>query len=1098
MTVRSTLGRPVPAAGFWTAFLLCVLIAGAAFSARGVGAAEDYDPYFPPADIQVNYHFDRGSGNNGAWDLSVRWEGNPRQKGIGFYDWYPAFDNLAKPGKFTVTGTAHESYDIGDTHYEEEATYAYDSDDSHFTFRPDQVTFYTEGGENPRPAFLNLYVPMVVRGTTTITYGDGRTEVVEGERLDAFRFSSEDHPGITGEFEDLGNDHIAIDFSGVDRLIDESEQNHSWEITGGLGDYDPPGLQFQVFDANIQYTSGVPIPLQAAGDLGKLTTHEWLTSARSVSRAAADGVTLLLLRVHLSDSDAGPVTFRVEQGSAEGPLGSLWPVDAASLTDTSAEGGARDQLDGGGPPGEGPAILTVPPVEIDDERWAFAIYRTPRNFDLPGAAADGGLPQRTVKLRASIPRSNGPDSEEEHLFSLVRPLVVFVHGTWDKPGTWEQFPVYQGSQKVVDPNAFWIQDAPSAPFYAGRLSFWEVKDAGGSVLLNARWLLPQISRLLDAWRSSAHVAATQIDVVTHSYGGTSMRYVAQTQSDPNPLTRGAVNYRRLENWGHGYMHKLITLAATHRGSALANHAAKTNKSSGGLLNKLFASQQHPIDQGAGEDQFVLSEAVRAMRQTRVPGHAFIGSGDLEHSGAALQSEVIPFSMGWYFDRPGGPYRRAGIPSPDYLHWDFQALRRLSNYVFNLSHTARTDELGEPNYDLTVSAVSSRGGMPSGAYSTVQDLDVSGLEGKVSHLNQTGNADISRRVQFLLKQSIGSQYFAYFPAPADAAPTTVEKKLSNRSQFDPAWLQIKSVIPLPASAPGAGLAAARRPAPAKPSLTTSAVGGQVSPGDAVQVTLAWPGQQIQSAMVLWPTDNRGGGIQLLSSAKLSFELTVPEVAPGPFPVSAVFATTSGKTEVRSVTLEVTDPDAYQSLRIEPPQLTFASTETASVRVYGQRQDGVWRDVTDSSRTTITSSDPTVATVTPERLVAPRDFGDATLTVAVQNGGQATAPISVTGTTIQVRALAKKLQLRSTKAVGVAFLSGAGFDAQTLTPRTLRVAGARPLSTQIKDVDRDGKMDIVASVRPVDLQGLARGKVILQLLGATGSGTLVGGKVSLTAR
>src|SRR5262245_55635483 len=64
-----------------------------------------------------------------------------------------------------------------------------------------------------------------------------------------------------------------------------------------------PGLSFgfQLFDANIRYTSGVfvPLPTYTATSVQPLTTQAWTTAARSLNRVGADGVTLILVRAQL-------------------------------------------------------------------------------------------------------------------------------------------------------------------------------------------------------------------------------------------------------------------------------------------------------------------------------------------------------------------------------------------------------------------------------------------------------------------------------------------------------------------------------------------------------------------------------------------------------------------------------------------------------------------------------------------------------------------------------------------------------------------------------------------------------------------------------
>ncbi len=301
------------------------------------------------------------------------------------------------------------------------------------------------------------------------------------------------------------------------------DHSYSWgadtiTVTAHLGG-NVVGLTVNAYDANIEYTSGLFIPSQTSSTLAQLADSHWPDSAREVSGVGADGVSLVLLRGKVLSS--APVHFTLEKGSADAPLGSLWAVDDQSLTDTTSAGGARDRLDAGGSVDEGPTDLSVSPVSLNGEQWVFAVYRAPRNFDDAGGAT-AGLRERTIKIHASVPASGSAAGSEQTIdMTVARPLVLFMHGTWDKPAAWDNFPLYANSATALND-----YQSGSEPFYADRLDFASLKHAAGPVLQNAGYVLPQVIDKLRRWREKIGVAATQADVVTHSYGGPTMRYVA--------------------------------------------------------------------------------------------------------------------------------------------------------------------------------------------------------------------------------------------------------------------------------------------------------------------------------------------------------------------------------------------------------------------------------------------------------------------------------------------------------------------------------------------------------------------------------------------
>jgi pimeloyl-ACP methyl ester carboxylesterase len=547
----------------------------------------------------------------------------------------------------------------------------------------------------------------------------------------------------------------------------------------------------RLFDANIQYTSGVFLPLTpyTPTSVQPLTTDAWTSAARSVSRVGSDGATLILIRAELAPNNTLPVTFLLVPDNTGADPGSLWAIDDQSVVDVSSPGGTLDGQ-------AGPPALTVDSVVVNGRRYAFLLYRAPRNFD---GSATAQLASRSPNL-VMVGSSSAPVIVAT--LTIVRPLVVFLHGTFADNDTWASFPLWQNSANEM---SNFQPSASTLPFAADRISFNWIWNATGGVVDNAQTILPQLVRAVRDWREATGAAATQADVVTHSFGGFIAREVVQTQPDLNPLTSADLaNFRAATNWGHGSIHKLVTLAATHRGSASANATADVNQNGETTGNaRLFGcAAGEYIDQGAIRDQMVLSAALNALGQTRVPGHALVGSGraELDPSGF-YKTEDKDFAT--LLDKSTGPYATAfSDPNCPY--------DALDNYTFNLdknvppfSGSGATCSV-TPNYDLVVSAYSSQGLMPAGATTLPTDLEkASGLEliGKLNHsaLHDPtfGSAAIvgavSDRVLFLLQQPTTSAFFSRFPAVASVAPTSVEKDLS---KFDPAWLTAGSQCPSP--------------------------------------------------------------------------------------------------------------------------------------------------------------------------------------------------------------------------------------------------------------------------------------------------------------
>lgn len=577
-----------------------------------------------------------------------------------------------------------------------------------------------------------------------------------------------------------------------------------WE---GPAAAEAPGGTLQLLDANIRYTSGIFVPVATydASAVGPLTTPEWSQNARGVHRVAADGVTLILIRTLVPRSLRGRLSFELVSDHPGADPGSLWAVDDQRVVDRSATGGSIDD-----PAPAGRTTLDVQPVLVNGRRYAFLIYRAPRDFDT-ATGSTALLADRPARL---ILRGAGrlfPPVIAES-FAIVRPLVVFVHGTGSDNDAWLRFPLWRDSANELQG---YVPRAGSLPFAADRISYRWIWNATGGVADNAESILSQLVSAIRAWREATGAAGTQADVVTHSLGGFVARQVAQTQPDPDPLTlKGGRNFRAAANWGHGAIHKLITLAGTHRGSAAANASAFVNRyghqdlAAGDPplnLRGLSCELGTYIDKGALRDQMVLSAALRALGETRIPGHAIVGSGRalLDPS---LQFIFIESSLALDFDLPTGPYARAYAESPCQLDG-------LANFIFNLQTNSPpvtgsgTQCSVVPDYDLVVSSSSAQGLLPARAVTTAADLgEIAGLNliGRLNHyaLHEPASGSpqivgaVSDRVAFLLRQSTTSPLFGHFPAVASVTPPAVEQIFS---VFDPLWLEEGEACPDPAYA-----------------------------------------------------------------------------------------------------------------------------------------------------------------------------------------------------------------------------------------------------------------------------------------------------------
>ncbi|MBI3923170.1 MAG: alpha/beta fold hydrolase [Armatimonadetes bacterium] len=356
-------------------------------------------------------------------------------------------------------------------------------------------------------------------------------------------------------------------------------------------------------------------PISSVSDV---QLKSFATGQPVVSKVAADGVTLLLLRTEVPE--AGSVTFELD-----GP-GSLYlltrdPFVAAGGSSTQARSRLVDLHLPSGPRNYAFALYRPPPMLPGDGNWNFAIRA---NFK-PNV--------ETAKVISG-----------EASGTLVRPPVVLVHGTYDNPkecwNTKDADDAPQTMYQSLTEAGFRVfcvdwektngREDPS-DFDTNRMTVYQEKNG--------------IRDALEAFRKDG-IAVTQADVVAHSQGGVITRVFARGR----PLTRSisitdphcgdtqacrehGCWYHTKRNFGQGDIRRFITISSTHRGSDIPGLfkgivAVRDKSPAAGATRIWFANfidaMQYwmtGVKTGGFKDQMPGSKALRDIGPTPIKSHA---------------------------------------------------------------------------------------------------------------------------------------------------------------------------------------------------------------------------------------------------------------------------------------------------------------------------------------------------------------------------------------------------------------------------------------------------------------------------------------------
>jgi pimeloyl-ACP methyl ester carboxylesterase len=403
--------------------------------------------------------------------------------------------------------------------------------------------------------------------------------------------------------------------------------------------------------------------------------------------AVADGVTKILLR--FGSAAPGTVTFAT--------TGNL-PGEKLTLVDSATT-----------------SAINVPTVNWRElNNYAFAIYQVP-----DGLPASTPTDTKTLENDFTItftPSDGSPVTTQTIPFKLYRPPVVLVHGLWSSPKKWTD-PGYDSTLACLFGQLLLPVSSSTATYTTLVNDNFDVlladysRTAAESFVVNQRAVWPKIGQFIENYEKQG-IAITQVDVVGHSLGGILTRFLTQTSD----------YWVGDQNYGKGYIRRLITLGTPHTGSALAElyqNAKVESPICAFYLRQVMARIKCPVDQGAIDDLTPGSTPLRNIYATPIPCFAISCEADSDEE--------------YFWPTVENVFRLGGLETDcDIAGYDYSSTANLVSSVFS----------GIAN-DRVVDINSQAGGLPEANVAAVTGPD---------HTDEPGSEEVAFDIEQVLTEA----------------------------------------------------------------------------------------------------------------------------------------------------------------------------------------------------------------------------------------------------------------------------------------------------------------------------------------------------------
>ncbi|MBZ4417972.1 choice-of-anchor A family protein [Myxococcus sp. RHSTA-1-4] len=594
--------------------------------------------------------------------------------------------------------------------------------------------------------------------------------------------------------------------------------------------------------------------------------------------------------------------------------------------------------------------------------YAFALYTSPPDFDIGGFA---NVSSRPISISGQYTPTTGTGFTSQVGLTIVRPPLVLVHDIWSSCAAWS------GTNGIAASSLFEVTcadySATSAASLDSESNRLALPDAIKEALLEMRL---------------RQTAVTQVDVIGHGMGGLLARKYVDWP-----------NYRSFTNFDSGSINRLITMNTPHVGTRMADEIVKMREflkvdhpEVWNGLRDLLAVNGTPVEVAGGTalDELLTTPAspINNIKQTAVPTHVMVSNG-AQTIARTQTMALFPARFRILYDN---------IERHHELTFGATAMVR-QKLILGVDSMLFC---GDP-HDGLVADADQRGGVTVDA---VSSFAVSQSNIDSDHFELTNDLLHRNRLTELLNSPVGGTSFVQaLPSPSTlprvngcGALTVGAAGSADLAKVEPRY---EDGVDWSSGVPSlAGNLVITSPAP----------GTQVTPGGTVTVSVAGTaGFQPATVFILG-----GGNAVIIEAAPFSAQFQVPQQAIGSLELAAFGIDAQGMIQSSPrVVLPVVSSAQLSSIQVLNGDATLGGPGSKrKLVVSGRYTDGVTRDITSPALGTVYStSNPSIATITPDGTLTGISAGIATITV--RNGAVFTSITVTVGTESTAQCLEVRL-------------------------------------------------------------------------------------------